>query len=666
MTNLPWPRIRKPPSPSARKLTLRRSAIITGRVVGVLLLVAFLYSETVTIYVAIASPGTGEGVQVHPQAYLIHGRETPIGFREIQPSGPWVASSDYHNSGGGCTRSRTVFRDRQRYEITIEITGCQPINYANDFQWLIADRAKKQRDELAPGPLPMSTSVVTASPGAGRWRVIYFRNGQYVAVIAGRLPQSRIDAAAIVQLAKVQRSLLPGTPESAEQPLVISYSKVGSIVLGYLCSIYLIWTIVAFLRNAVRGLRSTSGEPRSVADVAWTNVAKRSFVMSVRARIRSWLRFLSLVFLIAATESRNHPAVSVAWVAAAAGVLLIASLTRPVGRIAAWSAAHRREIQLTRRFWLVLPIASLSAVLYLGAFAALVAVILLEILHNSGAFQENGFLNVQVAAVTPAFSGITVIPYDTLLAVAQVSILANLLVAGWLYRQARRLGQRDANEVMKKSKRPSIIILRMFGDDHLKIRTGAFTPRPWFDRLGLAQFVRFEEIVARYLWRHGEVFAVESPLQRYRLFGAARTRVPKGQRWEDYVWDKIDTSALIVVFAAPQHRTEGLSFELSMIHAEGALNKTLFVLPPFHREQMASRWQTFLSMASWFPGSPVAPWVDQVLVMTCGDGKVTCWHAKHRREYAYAIALDEAARSILVTSPLGHVIPAGDEERDHH
>src|SRR5690349_17473851 len=102
-----------------------------------------------------------------------------------------------------------------------------------------------------------------------------------------------------------------------------------------------------------------------------------------------------------------------------------------------------------------------------------------------------------------------------------------------------------------------------------------------------------------------------------------------------------------------------------MLHAEGALSKTLFVLPPFHRGQMALRWQTFLSMASWLPGSQVAPWADRALVMTCGYDGITCWHAGHRREYAYAIALDEAARSILDAPPAGHIIPTGAEEGDH-
>ena len=511
----------------------------------------------------------------------------------------------------------------------------------------------------------MSMNVATASLGATRWRVLYFRNGQYVAAIAGRLPQSRIDVASFVRLARVQRSLLPGTPESAERALVISYSKVGTILLGYLFGTYVVWVIVAFLRNAVRGLRATSGELRLVAGLAWASVGKRSLVMGARARARSWLRALGLLFLIVATATHTHPAVTAAWVAAAAGMLLIASLMRPVGRMAAWSGARHHEIQLTRRFWLVFPLASLSAALYLGSFTALMTATLVQILHNSGAFQGNGLLNTQVAAVTPVVSGITVIPYSTLRGVAEESIFANAILAGWLYRQARRLGQRDANEVMKKSKRPSIIILRNFGDDNLKIRTGGFTPRPWFDRLGLAQFVRFEEIVARYLWRHGQVFAVESPLQRYRLFGAARTRIPKGQRWEDYVRAWIKTSALVVVFAAPQPPTDGLSTELSMLHAERALDKTLFVLPPFHRGQMATRWQTFLSMAPWLPGSQVAPWADQVLVMTYGYGGMTCWHARRRREYAYAIALDEAARSILDSSPASHVIPSPAEERDH-
>lgn len=114
----------------------------------------------------------------------------------------------------------------------------------------------------------------------------------------------------------------------------------------------------------------------------------------------------------------------------------------------------------------------------------------------------------------------------------------------------------------------------------------------------------------------------------------------------------------MVVFAAPQCRTDGLSTELRMIEEEGAIGKTLFVMPPYHHRQMASRWQTFLSMASWFPGSQVAPWADRALVLTYGRDGIRCWHARYRREYAFAIALDKAARSILDSAGAGRG-PAG-------
>jgi len=153
---------RGPARPATRTLRPKRVALIAGKAVGVLVLAAFLYSEAVVAYAAASLPGTGEGVPVHPRAYLIHGREAPAGFREIPPSGPWLASSDYRDSTGGCTRTRSAFRTRHDYLIAVELTACRPIAYANDLQWASMRSAQRNGAMLTPGPLPGTTNIVTA------------------------------------------------------------------------------------------------------------------------------------------------------------------------------------------------------------------------------------------------------------------------------------------------------------------------------------------------------------------------------------------------------------------------------------------------------------------------------------------------------------------------
>jgi len=122
-----------------------------------------------------------------------------------------------------------------------------------------------------------------------------------------------------------------------------------SEVLTSLVTIYIIWAIVAFLRNAIRGLRATSSPPQSVAGLDWVDVGKRSFWMAARARARTWLRILGFLFLIAGLEDHGQLAVSASWAAAAAAALITASLIRPAGRMVSGTGRGASAVSAVRR-----------------------------------------------------------------------------------------------------------------------------------------------------------------------------------------------------------------------------------------------------------------------------------------------------------------------------
>lgn len=141
----------------------------------------------------------------------------------------------------------------------------------------------------------------------------------------------------------------------------------------------------------------------------------------------------------------------------------------------------------------------------------------------------------------------------------------------------RRLAMRRMGRVIEKDMRPTVLFLRSFADDGIRMRarrTGRSSP---LDRISLRRWDRFEEVIAAEVNIIGPVVALSEPNERLppRL-GAAR-RSYEMQDWKKGIEDLIDGSILIVVTVG---RTEALSWEMGQLRARGALNRSIFLIPP--------------------------------------------------------------------------------------
>ncbi len=103
-----------------------------------------------------------------------------------------------------------------------------------------------------------------------------------------------------------------------------------------------------------------------------------------------------------------------------------------------------------------------------------------------------------------------------------------------IFRSARRLGSVDARRLMLRDPRPPVLYLRSFGDDRLKLWTATFGRPSLIERFTLRRFDTFEEVLVRYLSRHGPVIAVNPPGTRLAPLGAARETIDSAD-WQSAV-----------------------------------------------------------------------------------------------------------------------------------
>ena len=120
------------------------------------------------------------------------------------------------------------------------------------------------------------------------------------------------------------------------------------------------------------------------------------------------------------------------------------------------------------------------------------------------------------------------------------------------------------------------VLLRSFEDDRIACR-----PAYPFSILnaiihGLAGRTLSDCVVAT-LRKHGQVLALGNPNEIVGSNDAARPYFPMTtEDWKAYVRDALHTAKMIVVVPGT---SEGLAWEMAEIHALGALDKTLFILP---------------------------------------------------------------------------------------
>ncbi|MCB0973107.1 MAG: hypothetical protein KDB86_00955 [Actinobacteria bacterium] len=191
--------------------------------------------------------------------------------------------------------------------------------------------------------------------------------------------------------------------------------------------------------------------------------------------------------------------------------------------------------------------------------------------------------------------------------------------------------------------RSTILLLRSFGDDHIKMTRELRQQIGLTDRLNFASQVAYEDAVVRRLWLSGAVVAVGEPGNEPPPLGATRTFL--GDDWVTSVRLAIDSSAVIAMSLGT---TEGVRWELQQIDNAGAVGRSIFIVPP--TKDAAQRIALLCSTLSVV--NPPAPTATPVTIVVDPSSRLATYFCDdYRTESAYAAALDHAVFEALQWRP---------------
>jgi hypothetical protein len=179
----------------------------------------------------------------------------------------------------------------------------------------------------------------------------------------------------------------------------------------------------------------------------------------------------------------------------------------------------------------------------------------------------------------------TVLAFPAIIAFVIVSLTTCSLVA----RTGRRLRITAAALANQARARPFVLYLRSWVDDRGMVASGG---TEWWR---LAEFFSFrarvamDEVIARELGKTSSVISLAEPAapRFYVPLGAVRRRV-SGDRWRQYVLDRMDEAALIVISIGT---SEALLWELGMATKNGHLARLIMVMPPAVDDEAQLRWK---------------------------------------------------------------------------
>jgi hypothetical protein len=232
---------------------------------------------------------------------------------------------------------------------------------------------------------------------------------------------------------------------------------------------------------------------------------------------------------------------------------------------------------------------------------------------------------------------------------SQVGIVLMLVGFGsgvLLHRVGRRMANRHAAEVLAQDRRPPVLLLRSFSDDRLLMRVMPADRHSFLGRIGLQRVERFEEVLAWSLAPYGPVTAIAEPGHRARPLGAAREQL-QTQDWLAVVTQRIVTARVIVLVVGT---SPGLAAEVDTLRRVGALDRTLFVIPPVPWDQARWRWA---AVAATLGGAVVPsphPYQPEPLgaVVTARQGWVVHYTGVDRRDVTYEAAVDLAMADLAI------------------
>lgn len=236
--------------------------------------------------------------------------------------------------------------------------------------------------------------------------------------------------------------------------------------------------------------------------------------------------------------------------------------------------------------------ASTAAAYALALGGALLSIAsIMHLLTLGGTRDRMALLAIACAGdVSPTCRGLSLewawdVPLTLLLAAIGIKVAAGLQSA------SRRLGGLGVSDVLRRPDDPFLLYLRPFDTDDVILPT----PRlPLLSRLfSFRPFpVRIEEELFDVADGHRPLIAVGKPGGRQATPGgmAYRTYLDDSA-WQDYVADKIRRAERIVLLMKDG---AGVRWEIERVVAEGAADKTLFLVDP--AVSSAADWQTLKRM----------------------------------------------------------------------
>jgi hypothetical protein len=603
---------------------------------------------TVTVVTARSAPPIDRTTGPEPAALLLPTMEPDLDLQladqQFPPSVEGVPGDDH-----SCEQVFQGWTTSDERLVVIRIRRCRSFEWAAYQQALILDDARRLDADITPtADIPFGSQIVISRPSedlAQPIAVVVARRGNYVLQSTMMSDQANLaeDAALTLAVAELQWDHLVGAPGPGVHPPVLAtlLLRTGWNLAFLFVALYAVLNLIGWLRERYRGVRAASGAPADIPGVRWLDVSERSTRLARRVRRRFW----TMLILVGLSQALPLPT------AVSAAVLGLLPLVYTLGRRHApgtnqiWGRHAEPQVRTRRNQGRAGVGVFLSSVTFiLGLLALLVPAILLA-LSVTEEVMANGRWHPVVLADEPVAWRLVPVPLLIIDTLAVALIL--LATSGALYRYARRQSLLNTSQKLEADHRAPIIFLRNFSDDEVTIRTSPLTRKSLMDKLGGRQFERFEEILVRYLSTYGPVIAVNNPNSKQAPLGAARESLPH-DAWQATVASRLDSSAMIVVAAAPGTTTKGLSWELEQIADRSALPRTLIVIPPYPSGQLRDRWRRFLAMATKIDiPFGTTEYADQLLILANrGTSGWDAYHTRRRTDWAYAVALTAAAENV--------------------
>ncbi|WP_262062927.1 YncE family protein [Streptomyces sp. STR69] len=250
--------------------------------------------------------------------------------------------------------------------------------------------------------------------------------------------------------------------------------------------------------------------------------------------------------------------------------------------------------------------------------------------------------DMQAMGTSPAgTSDFVATGFGTVTRVAGVGLVLFALVP---FIFVRRLGMRYLRQQVERDQRPPTLMLRSFADDRRTLRARRLDRASVVERLCMRRFERFEEIAASALSVHGPVVALSQVGEKLPPPLGAVRRSFSMDDWKDRVRELIVQSQLICVTVG---RSESLLWEIRQIRAAGALERTVFLLPPTRRGEQRLRLAVlgYALGIDWSVLDRARPGTE-VLAITLPFGSPVIIAGRAPNDVSYEAAIEIAALAV--------------------